>query len=42
VGPGAVRGIGSDSSLIAGGFDASLLVPSLYLASWNFTGGAQG
>ena len=40
--PGAVRGIGSDASLIAGGFDASLLVPSLHLASWNFTGGAQG
>jgi predicted Zn-dependent protease len=42
VAPGAVRGIGSDASLIAGGFEASLLVPSLHLASWNFTGGAQG
>jgi predicted Zn-dependent protease len=42
VAPGAVRGIGSDASLISGGFDGSYLVPSLHLASWNFTGGAQG
>lgn len=40
--PGAVRGIGSDASLIGGGFGGSALVPSLHLASWNFTGGAQG
>jgi predicted Zn-dependent protease len=41
--PGAVRGIGSDASLIAGGHDGgSCLVPSLHLAAWNFTGGAQG
>ena len=40
--PGAVRGIGSDGSLISGGFDGSYLVPSLHLASWNFTGGARG
>jgi predicted Zn-dependent protease len=42
VAPGAVRGIGSDASLISGGLDGSYLVPSLHLASWNFTGGAQG
>jgi len=42
VGPGAVRGIGSDASLIPGGFEGSYLVPSLHLASWNFTGGARG
>jgi predicted Zn-dependent protease len=40
--PGAVRGVGSDASLIAGGFEASYLVPSLHLGSWNFTGGASG
>jgi len=40
--PGAVRGIGSDASLIAGGLGGSCLVPSLHLGSWNFTGGARG
>lgn len=40
--PGAVRGIGSDASLIGGSLGGSALVPSLHLASWNFTGGAQG
>ena len=40
--PGAVRGVGSDSSLVLGGFGGTFLVPSLHLASWNFTGGAQG
>lgn len=40
--PGAVRGVGSDASLIGGGFGGSAIVPSLHLASWNFTGGAQG
>jgi predicted Zn-dependent protease len=41
--PGAVRGIGSDASLISDGHaGGSALVPSLHLASWNFTGGAQG
>jgi predicted Zn-dependent protease len=39
---GAVHGIGSDASLIAEGYEGSYLVPSLHLASWNFTGGAQG
>jgi predicted Zn-dependent protease len=42
--PGAVRGVGSDLELVAGatfGFGA-YVVPSLHLASWNFTGGAQG
>jgi predicted Zn-dependent protease len=42
VAPGAVRGIGSDAALIAGGFEGAYLVPSLHLASWNFTGGARG
>ncbi|HEV8488202.1 MAG TPA: metallopeptidase TldD-related protein [Candidatus Limnocylindrales bacterium] len=40
--PDAIRGIGSDASLISGGFGGSYLVPSLHLASWNFTGGARG
>ena len=44
LGPGAVKGVGSDQSLVAGatfGFGA-YVVPSLHLAAWNFTGGAQG
>ncbi|MCA1588721.1 MAG: TldD/PmbA family protein, partial [Chloroflexi bacterium] len=44
LGPGAVRGIGSDLTLVGGGtfgFGA-YAVPSLHLASWNFTGGAKG
>lgn len=40
--PGGVRGVGSDQSLIGGGFGGAYLVPSLHLASWNFTGGAKG
>jgi predicted Zn-dependent protease len=42
--PGAVRGVGSDMTLVGGatfGFGA-YVVPSVHLASWNFTGGAQG
>jgi predicted Zn-dependent protease len=44
LGPGAVRGIGSDLTLVAGGVFGlgAYLVPSLHLASWNFTGGAKG
>ena len=42
LGPGAVRGIGRERALIPGGFDGAPLVPSLHLASWNFTGGAKG
>ena len=42
LGPGAVRGIGSDPALIVGGWDSAYLVPSLHLANWNFTGGAKG
>jgi predicted Zn-dependent protease len=44
LGPGAVKGVGGDQTLVAGatfGF-GSYVVPSLHLASWNFTGGAQG
>ena len=40
--PGAVMGVGSDLTLIEGGFGAAYLVPTLHLASWNFTGGARG
>lgn len=42
--PGAVRAIGSDATLVAGStFDfGGYVVPSLHLASWNFTGGAKG
>ncbi|MFL5726186.1 MAG: TldD/PmbA family protein [Chloroflexota bacterium] len=42
LGPGAIRGIGSQRELHPGGFGSDLLVPSLHLASWNFTGGAKG
>jgi hypothetical protein len=42
--PGQVRGVGSDLTLVG---DAAFgvgawVVPSLHLASWNFTGGARG
>ena len=42
--PGSVRGVGSDLTLIAGGTFGigAYAVPSLHLASWNFTGGAAG
>ncbi|HSK93630.1 MAG TPA: TldD/PmbA family protein [Candidatus Angelobacter sp.] len=42
--PGNVRGVGSDLSLVAGGTFGigAYAVPSLHLASWNFTGGASG
>jgi len=40
--PGAVRAVGSDLALFPEGHDAAMLVPSLHLASWNFTGGAKG
>ena len=36
--PGNVRGVGDDARLFGGDFH----VPSLHLASWNFTGGAAG
>lgn len=42
LGPGAVRGISSERALLLGGWDSIYLVPSLHLASWNFTGGAKG
>ncbi len=42
IGPGVVRGIGRELALIPGGFEGNHLVPSLHLASWNFTGGARG
>lgn len=44
LGPGGVRGVGSDLTLVGGatfGFGA-YVVPSLHLAAWNFTGGAKG
>jgi predicted Zn-dependent protease len=40
--PGAVRAVGSERELLPSGFASDLLVPSLHLASWNFTGGAKG
>ncbi len=42
--PGGVRRVGSDQTLVGGAtFDfGAYVVPSLHLASWNFTGGAQG
>ncbi|HET9347163.1 MAG TPA: metallopeptidase TldD-related protein [Candidatus Limnocylindrales bacterium] len=40
--PGAVRAVGSERELLPSGFGSDLLVPSLHLASWNFTGGARG
>ena len=42
LGPGAVRGVGSDLALFPEGLESALLVPGLHLASWNFTGGARG
>jgi predicted Zn-dependent protease len=36
--PGNVLGVGSDARL----FDGSYHVPTVHLASWNFTGGAKG
>jgi predicted Zn-dependent protease len=41
--PGAVLGIGRDAMLVPGNWGlGGALVPPLHLASWNFTGGAQG
>jgi predicted Zn-dependent protease len=42
--PGAVLGVGSDLTLVAGATFGvgAYVVPSLHLASWNFTGGAKG
>jgi predicted Zn-dependent protease len=44
LGPGAVRGVGSDLTLVGNGIFGigAYAVPSLHLASWNFTGGARG
>ena len=42
LGPGQVLGVGRERALIPGGYDGVHLVPSLHLASWNFTGGARG
>jgi predicted Zn-dependent protease len=38
LGPGQVRGIGTDGLLVNG----TTWVPSIHLASWSFTGGARG
>ena len=42
--PGAVHGVGSDQTLVGGATFGvgAYVVPSLHLASWNFTGGAKG
>ena len=44
LGPGQVRGVGSDLTLVGGAVFGigAYVVPSLHLASWNFTGGARG
>jgi predicted Zn-dependent protease len=42
LGPGLVRGIGSDRALTPAGFGGIYLVPAVHLGSWNFTGGARG
>jgi predicted Zn-dependent protease len=41
LGPGNVRGVGRQRALIPG-YEGDPLVPSVRLASWNFTGGAKG
>lgn len=41
--PGQVRGVGEDDRYAMNEFDAGMtIVPSLALAAWNFTGGAEG
>jgi predicted Zn-dependent protease len=42
LGPGAVRGVSRAQALVLAGWDSIYLVPTLHLASWNFTGGAKG
>jgi predicted Zn-dependent protease len=42
LGPEAVRAVGRERALTPAGYDGVHLVPSLHLASWNFTGGAKG
>lgn len=44
LGPGNVRGVGSDLTLVGGATFGvgAYAVPSLHLASWNFSGGARG
>jgi len=42
LGPDAVRGISRDRALLLAGWDSIYVVPSVHLASWNFTGGAKG
>jgi predicted Zn-dependent protease len=42
LGPDAVRGISKERALLLAGWDSIYVVPSLHLASWNFTGGAKG
>ena len=42
LGPGAVRGASREQALVLAGWDSIYLVPTLRLASWNFTGGAKG
>jgi len=42
--PGQVRAVGAEQTLVAGATFGigGYVVPSLHLASWNFTGGAKG
>ena len=39
---GAILGASREQALVRDGWDSAYLVPRLHLASWNFTGGAQG
>jgi len=42
LGPGNVKGVSNERALLLAGWDSIYVVPSLHLASWNFTGGANG
>ncbi|MEO5939341.1 MAG: TldD/PmbA family protein [Candidatus Limnocylindrales bacterium] len=42
LGADAVRGVSAERALVLAGWNSIYLVPSLHLASWNFTGGAKG
>ena len=42
LGPANVRAVSNEQALLLAGWDSIYVVPSLHLASWNFTGGAKG
>jgi predicted Zn-dependent protease len=41
-GPGRILGLGDDATLVPDEDDHLMSVPTVHLASWSFTGGAQG